>query len=49
MQQNFASQTAITGAISNLASQQAQCLKKIFNRAKKIFGFTNLETVGTYA
>lgn len=25
MQQNFASQTAITGAISNLASQQAQC------------------------
>jgi hypothetical protein len=25
MQQNFASQTAITGAISNLASQQANC------------------------
>lgn len=25
MQQNFASQTAITGAISNLASQQAEC------------------------
>lgn len=25
MQQNFASQTAITGAISNLASQQASC------------------------
>jgi hypothetical protein len=49
MQQAFASQTAITGAISNLASQQAQCLKKIFNRTKKIFGFTNLETVGTYA
>ncbi len=49
MQTAFNSQTAITGAINNLASQQAECLKKIFNKVKKIFGFTKFETVGTYA
>lgn len=48
MQTAFNSQTAITGAITDLASQQAQCLKKIFNKAKEIFGFT-YEAVGTYA
>lgn len=49
MQATFGAQTAITGAINNLASQQAECLKKIFNKVKKIFGFTKFETVGTYA
>ena len=49
MQTTFNAQTAVTGAINNLASQQAECLKKIFNKVKKIFGFTKFETVGTYA
>jgi len=49
MQNTFNAQTAVTGAINNLASQQAECLKKIFNKVKKIFGFTKFETVGTYA
>ena len=38
MQQNF-----------SLQSQLSQCLKKISNKAKEIFGFTRFETVGTLA
>lgn len=49
MQQAFNSQTAITGAINGLASQQSECLKKIFKKAKEIFCFTKNEAVGTLA
>lgn len=49
MNQAFGAQTAMMQGFNGLQSQFAECLKKIFNKAKKIFGFTNLETVGTYA
>lgn len=49
MQTDFAMQTAMNSGFNGLQSQLAQCLKKIFNKAKKIFGFTNFEAVGTYA
>lgn len=49
MQTDFAMQNAINAGFNGVTSQLAQCLKKIFNNAKKIFGFTNFETVGTYA
>lgn len=49
MNQSFTNQMAMMQGFNNLQSQFAECLKKIFNKAKKIFGFTNFETVGTYA
>lgn len=49
MQQAFNAQTAMMQGFNNIQSQFAECLKKIFNKAKKIFGFTNFEAVGTYA
>ena len=49
MNQNFALQTAMLQGFNQLGSQLGECLKKIFNKAKKIFGFTNFEAVGTYA
>lgn len=49
MQQAFAAQTAMSQGFTNLASQFAQCLKKISNKAKEIFCFTNIEAVGTCA
>ena len=49
MQTAFAGQTAMAQGFNALQGQLAQCLKKIFNKVKKIFGFTNFETVGTYA
>ncbi|MBR1904856.1 MAG: hypothetical protein IJ819_00135 [Clostridiales bacterium] len=49
MQTAFAGQTAMNQGFNSVQSQLAQCLKKIFNKAKKIFGFTNFEAVGTYA
>jgi hypothetical protein len=49
MQQAFANQTAMMQGFNNVQSQFAECLKKISRKAKEIFGFTNLETVGTYA
>lgn len=49
LERSFAAQTANTQAISGLSSQLAQCLTKIFNKAKEIFSFTRFETVGTYA
>lgn len=49
MQQAFATQTAMSQGFTNLASQLAQCLKKISNKAKEIFCFTNIEAVGTCA
>jgi len=33
----------------SLQSQLAQCLKKVSNKAKEIFGFNNYEAVGTLA
>ena len=49
MQQAFAAQTAMSQGFADLASQFAQCLKKISNKAKEIFCFTNIEAVGTCA
>ena len=49
LERSFAAQTANTSAITGVSSQLSQCLKKIYNKAKKIFGFTRLETVGTLA
>lgn len=49
MNQMFANQTAMMQGFNNIQSQFAECLKKISRKAKEIFGFTNLETVGTYA
>ena len=49
MQQAFANQTAMSQGFADLASQFAQCLKKISNKAKEIFCFTNIEAVGTCA
>jgi hypothetical protein len=49
MNQAFTNQLAMMQGFNNLQSQFAECLKKIFNKAKKIFGFTNFKTVGTYA
>lgn len=49
MNQAFNAQTAMMQGFNNIQSQFAECLKKISRKAKEIFGFTNLETVGTYA
>lgn len=49
LERSFTSQTAVTGGLTNLSSQLAQCLKKTFKKAKKVFGFTNYEAVGTLA
>jgi hypothetical protein len=49
MQTAFNSQVAITDAITDLASQQAQCLKKVLNKAKELLCFTKCKTVGTLA
>lgn len=49
MNQAFGLQNAISSGFNATQAQLAQCLKKIFNKAKKIFGFTNIETVGTLA
>lgn len=47
MQQSFANQTAMLQGFNGLQGQLAQCLKKISDKAKEFFGFTNYETVGT--
>ena len=47
MQTAFANQTAMNQGFNSIASQLAQCLKKIFKFAMKIFGFDFCETVGT--
>jgi len=49
MNQAFGAQTAMMQGFNGLQSQFAECLKKISRKAKEIFGFTNFETVGTYA
>lgn len=49
MQQAFAAQTAMSQGFNQLGSQFAECLKKIFTKAKEIFSFTKYEAVGTYA
>lgn len=49
MNQMFANQTAMMQGFNNVQSQFAECLKKILNKAKEIFGFARMETVGTYA
>ena len=49
LERSFAAQTANTQGLNALQSQLAQCLKKISNKAKEIFCFTNVEAVGTLA
>ena len=49
MNQNFAMQTGMLTGMNGIQSQLAQCLKKIRNKAKRIFDFTNYEAVGTCA
>ena len=49
LERSFAAQTANTQGMTALQSQLAQCLKKVSNKAKEIFGFTEFETVGTLA
>ena len=48
-QQMYANQISEMQNSFALQSQLAQCLKKISNKAKKIFGFINFEAVGTCA
>jgi hypothetical protein len=47
MQQAFNNQIATLQGFNNLGSQFADCLTKIFNKAKKILCFTNYKTVGS--
>ena len=47
LERSYNAQTANTQAITGLQSQLAQCLKKISDKAKDFFSFTNYETVGT--
>ena len=49
LERSFAAQTANTNGLNNISAQLAQCLKKISNKAKEIFCFTNYEAVGTLA
>ena len=49
MERSYAAQTASTQGMTALQAQLAQCLKKIFNKAKEIFNFTRFEAVGTCA
>ena len=49
LERSFAAQTANTAGMNALQAQLAQCLKKISNKAKEIFCFTNVEAVGTLA
>lgn len=39
--------TSVVGAVNAAAAQQAQCLKKIFNKVKKIFCINRFNAVGT--
>lgn len=49
-QQGFnATQVALMQGFNAAQAQAAQCLKKIFNKAKKIFCFDNFNAVGTCA
>ena len=47
MNQNFNNQIATLQGFNSLGSQLAQCLTKIFKKAKEILCFTNNKTVGT--
>lgn len=47
MQQAFNNQIATLQGFNSLGSQFADCLTKIFNKAKKILCFTNYKTVGS--
>lgn len=47
MQQAFNNQIATLQGFNGLQSQLADCLTKIFNKAKKILCFTNYKTVGS--
>ena len=47
MQQAFAAQTAVTGGMTDLAAQLAQCLKKTFRKTINVFN-TNF-AIGTLA
>lgn len=47
MNQAFNAQTAVLQGFNGLQGQLAQCLKKISDKAKNFFSFTNYETVGT--
>lgn len=49
MQQGFGTQTAITGGLTDLSSQLAQCLKKAIHKVKDAFSFGKYEAVGTLA
>lgn len=47
MQQAFNNQIATLQGFNGVTSQLADCLKKIFKKAKEIFSFTKYETVGS--
>lgn len=47
MQTAFSAQSAMNQGFNSLQAQMAQCLKKISDKAKDFFSFTNYETVGT--
>ena len=47
MQQAFNNQIATLQGFNGVTSQLADCLTKIFNKAKKILCFTNYKTVGS--
>lgn len=49
LNRSFAEQTANTAGFNAVQGQIAQCLKKVLRKVKGIFGFTNIETVGTCA
>lgn len=47
MQTAFSGQTAMNQGFNSLGMNLQQCLKKIFNKAKRFLDFTNYEAVGT--
>lgn len=47
MERSFASQTAITGGLTNVSAQLAQCLTKIFASIKRVFESKRF-AIGTY-
>ena len=47
MQQSFNNQIATLQGFNNLSSDLADCLTKIFKKAKEIFSFTKYKTVGS--
>lgn len=49
LNQSFANQQALAAQLNAMSAAQAQCLKGIVNKAKKLFRFAKISAVGTCA